>query len=159
MTRNYSDESELPTVLDRLLYRKPKADERRGRDSDLVLASIARDLEALLNSRCHEDTILADYAESCTSILNFGVPEFDQYGNLASTSEQNRLCKVMETSIRLFEPRLSGVSVRMIAPGKRDFTLRFRIEATIGALGEKEVFEAGLKRESNIVSVSSGVAA
>jgi len=159
MTRNYSHETESPTVLDRLLYRKPNADEQRGRDSDLVLASIARDLEALLNSRCHEDTILADYTESCSSILNFGVPEFDQYGNLASASEQNKLCKAIEGSIRLFEPRLSGVSVRMIASGKRDFTLRFRIEATIQAQGEKEVFEAGLKRNSNILSVSSGVAA
>jgi type VI secretion system lysozyme-like protein len=159
MTRYRQDEDQFPTVLDCLLYQKPKADGQYDRERDPFLASIARDLEALLNSRRRGELISGQYIEASTSILNFGVPEFDQYGNLSAASEQTRLCKTMEAAIRIFEPRLSRVSVRMIAPGKADSALRFRIDATIGELGEEGVFEAGLKRGSNAISVTAGGAA
>jgi type VI secretion system protein ImpF len=153
------DEDELPTVLDRLLYQRPKADDQYARDRDPLLTSIARDLEALLNTRRQEAAIPAEYAEVGTSILNFGVPEFDHYGSLATATEQTMLCKALEASIRLFEPRLNRVSVRLLPPGKQDNALRFRIEATIGTLGDMEIFEADLRRDSKTISVTSGGAA
>ena len=159
MTRFRQDDNELPTVLDCLLHQMLKADEQYDRERDPHLASIARDLEALLNSRRREEPTLQDYAETSTSILNFGVPEFDQYGNLSAASEQTRLCKTMEAAIQIFEPRLKRVSVRMIGPGKSDSPLRIRIDAIIGTLGEEGVFEVGLKGESNTVSVTVGGAA
>jgi len=156
MNRHRLDEDEFPTVLDCLLYQKLETDGQRARERDPFLASIVRDLETLLNCRRREEQIPEQYTEACKSILNFGVPEFDQYGSLATASEQTRLCRTIQAAIRIFEPRLSLVSVRMIDSGKSDSALRFRIDATISAFGEEEVFEAGIKRDSNTISVTSG---
>jgi type VI secretion system protein ImpF len=159
MTRYRQNEDEFPTVLDCLLYEKSEADGDHLRERDPLLASIARDLEALLNSRRREGQIPDQYVEARRSILTFGVPEFDQYGGLAAASERTRLCQTMETAIQIFEPRLTRVSVRMLDRVKSDNALRFRIEATIGQIDEEEVFEAGLKRDSNTISITHGGAA
>ncbi len=120
------------TVLERLMDEKRSAVEFGDRTGDPLHDSIARDLEMLLNSRRQEKLVPAEYTEACTSILNFGVPEFDQFGNLAAPPEQARLCRTLEAAIRLFEPRLRLISVRLVKPETRQSILRFRIEAIIG---------------------------
>jgi type VI secretion system lysozyme-like protein len=144
------------TVLERLMDEKRSAVEFGNRTGDPIHDSIARDLEMLLNSRRQEELVPAEYTQACTSILNFGVPEFDQFGNLAAPAEQARLCRTLEAAIRLFEPRLRLISVRLVKPETRQSLLRFRIEAIIAPLGEDWVFEAGLHRNSSAISVSAG---
>jgi|HubBroStandDraft_6_1064221.scaffolds.fasta_scaffold589188_2 type VI secretion system protein ImpF len=144
------------TVIERLLHRKSSVVEPGAEIGDPLRASILRDVEMLLNSRRPEKLIPEEYSEVAKSILNFGVPEFDQFGNLAAPSEQARLCKAFETAIQLFEPRLRNVKVSMIQPKKREGILRFRIEAVIGAMSEDLIFEAGVNRTSSEVSVSAG---
>jgi type VI secretion system protein ImpF len=153
----YPEETESSlTVLDRLLQQPPKAGDINIRSRSPLRDSIARDLEMLLNTRREETLVPAEYEEGSTSILNFGVPEFTRYGNLSSPIEQNKLCRSIEESIRMFEPRLRKVSVRLIEPEKRDAVLRFRLEATIEFLSEREVFELGFKRDTGVMSISEG---
>jgi type VI secretion system protein ImpF len=144
------------TVIERLLHRKSSVVELGAEIDDPLRDSILRDVEMLLNSRCPETLIPEEYTEVVKSILNFGVPEFDQFGNLAAPSEQARLCKAFETAIQLFEPRLRNVKVSMVHPKKREGILRFRIDAVIEAVSEDLVFEAGLNRTSSEVSVYAG---
>jgi type VI secretion system protein ImpF len=144
------------TVIERLLHRKSSVVELGAQIDDPLRDSILRDVEMLLNSRCPETLIPEEYTEVVKSILNFGVPEFDQFGNLAAPSKQARLCKAFETAIQLFEPRLRNVKVSMVHPKKREAILRFRIDAVIEAVSEDLVFEAGLNRTSSEVSVYAG---
>jgi type VI secretion system lysozyme-like protein len=144
------------TVLERLMDQKKSLVELDDRTGDPLHDSIARDLEMLLNTRRQEELVPAEYTEACTSILNFGVPEFDEFGKLAAPAEQARLCRTLEAAIRLFEHRLRLISVRMVKPETRQSLLRFRIEAVIASLGEDWVFEAGLHRNSNAILVSAG---
>lgn len=115
--------------------------------------AIARDLEVLLNCRRPANLVPEGYSELSTSIFNFGIPEFDQFGKLASLAEQNRLCSSFEAAIRLFEPRLRNVSVRLSQPGPGG-NLRFHIEAQIKSTGEGGIFEAGVQRNSTEISVT-----
>jgi predicted component of type VI protein secretion system len=62
----------------------------------------------------------------------------------------------MEESIRIFEPRLRKVSVRAVDLDNPKASVRFRLEATIEFLSEREVFEIGLKRDTGRMSVSAG---
>ena len=144
------------TVIERLLHRKSSVVELGAEVGDPLRDSILRDVEMLLNSRRPETLIPEEYTEVAKSILNFGVPEFDQFGNLAAPSEQARLCKAFETAIQLFEPRLRNVKVSMVQPKKREGILRFRIDAVIAAVGEDLVLEAGVNRTSSEVTLSRG---
>ena len=144
------------TVFERLLDRKLLGMEIGSRREDPLRDSIVSNLEMLLNTRRQADLVPAEYIEASTSVLNFGVPEFDQFGNLSAEAERNKLCKVLEATIRNFEPRLRRVSVRMIKSEQRESILRIRIQALIGPDGEEGVFEAGLKRRSGEISVTAG---
>jgi type VI secretion system protein ImpF len=144
------------TVLDRLLQPAFKSADARAGGADDILESIARDLEVLLNTQRPEEKVPPEYEESAISILNFGVPEFTSYDNLSSAIDQRKLCKAMEEAIRLFEPRLSKVSVRLAESKNNRTLLHFRLEATVEFLSEREVFELGFKRDSGKTSVLRG---
>ena len=155
MERNYADTDAAATVLDRLLQPTLKSADAGARGSNDVLESIARDVEVLLNTQRHDEKVPPEYEECAVSILNFGVPELTSYDNLSSAIDQKKLCKAMEEAIRIFEPRLRKVSVRLIEPKNNKALLRFRLEANVESLYEREVFEMGFKRDSGKTSVVS----
>lgn len=156
----YRDESEGMTVLDRLMWQPPRADDI-GSGGDPLIDSIANDLEALMNSRREDQAIPEEYPEVGASVLNFGMPALGRYGNLGTAAEQNRLCRAMEEAIRTFEPRLKRAQVRVAEPdtGQRS-VVRFRLEATIAGLGDetvqREIFELRLKPETGEMTVAAG---
>jgi len=145
-----------PTVLDLLLRPLSNAGEIAARSRNPQRDSIARDLEVLLNTRREEELIPPEYEEAAKSLLNFGLPEVASYGNLSSPIEQTKLCKAMEEAIRLFEPRLKKVSVRVSMNEKRSELLGIRIEGSIDSLGEREVFDLGFQRDSGRMSIEAG---
>jgi type VI secretion system lysozyme-like protein len=155
MLRYRDDDDGTMTVLDKL-FQPVKSGEIGTRSRNALRDSIARDLEMLLNTHRQDDFIPAEYVETIASIVTFGVPEFTAFGNLSSAIEQNKLCKAMEEAIRIYEPRLGKVSVRMAASEDRKALLRFRLEATIEFLSEREVFEMGFKRDTGEMTVLTG---
>jgi type VI secretion system protein ImpF len=122
----------ITSVFDRLTA--PAASGAIGSVQHGTLASlrnaVLRDLEHLLNTRREAELIPADYRESAASLLNYGLPDITMY-SLKSAAEQHRLRRSMEAALRLFEPRLSNISV--VVEGWHDArpVLRFRVEADL----------------------------
>ncbi len=73
--------------------------------------AVARDVEALLNSRAILDAdALKDYPYSQNSVLSYGIKDF--VGRVASNSEDQRLItRSLARTIEIHEPRLQQVRV------------------------------------------------
>ena len=144
----------IPTILDRLAPQEEKRGElgfRRHRGA--VEASIARDLEMLLNTRREEFLVPPEFEQTATSIVNFGVPDLTKCGSLRTAPEQAKLCRWIEEAIRNFEPRLRNVAVRVIDRENVTPVLRFRVEAKAEFASERIAFDLGLKRDSGELAI------
>jgi predicted component of type VI protein secretion system len=64
-----------------------------------------------------------------------------------------RLCRWIEEAIRIFEPRLRNVAVRVVDNENVTPVLRFRVEAKAEFLAERVAFEMGLKRDTGELAV------
>jgi type VI secretion system protein ImpF len=117
--------------------------------------SIARDLEMVLNTRREEFLVPAEFVETSSSIVNFGIPDLSTCGSLRSNAEQAKLCRWISEAINSFEPRLCNVSVQVIERENVAPVMRFRIEAKAELTAERISFELGLKRDSGRVNVLS----
>ena len=141
------------SILDRLTEKESPATswEEMGR----LEASLCEDLEALLNTRRAEQNFDPKFSEATNSLLNFGVADFTSY-NLKNAIEQERVRRSLERAIRLFEPRLTRVTVHMFEPNPAKPVLRFQIEAVLKAElpGEPVLFDVTLHRDSRRIAVS-----
>jgi type VI secretion system protein ImpF len=146
----------VPTMLDRLIAPLEGLDigARALDDEREVMASIARDLDALLNTRRQEFLVPADFEEVATSIVNFGIPDFTACANLRFTADQGKLSRWIEEAIRTYEPRLKNVSVKVLDKENVTSVLRFRIDAKLELTSERLAFDMGLKRDSGTFSVN-----
>jgi len=149
------DKAELVgSILDRLA---PQNDGRGSRSqADSLEDSILRDLEMLLNTRREEFLIPPEFEQTATSIVNFGVPDLAKCGSLRSGPEQAKLCRWIEDAIRIFEPRLCNVAVRVVDRENVNPILRFRVEGKAEFTARKVAFELGLKRDSGELAVLPG---
>ncbi|MEI6257699.1 MAG: type VI secretion system baseplate subunit TssE [Planctomycetota bacterium] len=148
----------LPSLLDRLLDDHPEESrEPAWRDVQVVRvlkASLCRDLQNLLNAHRLLAVIPEAYAELKTSLLNYGLPDL-QSMEVREDHDLGLLCRLIEESIQVFEPRLQGVRVRPVidAEGRKliDRRVRFEIEAVlvVEPLREPVLF-------SSLLDVSSG---
>jgi len=122
------------SVLDRLIGGPSEPGDsmssRRLHSVGGLKAAIWRDLSALLNTRRMEHPISPEFEQCNSSLLIFGLPDFSLL-SLRSPGDQRRLGLEIETAIRMFEPRLSGVSVTAEPRNELDSTLRFRVEALL----------------------------
>jgi len=147
----------MPTILDRLVPLDDAPNEigsRRHRGADDLADSIARDLHILLNTRREESLVPPEFEQSAKSILNFGVPDFAKCGSLKTAPEQQKLCRWIEEAIRIFEPRLRNISVRVLDPEHVNPVLRFRVEAKAEFASDRLAFDMGLKRDTGEVAVA-----
>ena len=123
-----------PSVLDRLI-----ASPRPGRASlesiglRELYASVARDLDWLLNTKRWLQEPLESFPEANESLLTYGLPDLSTY-SWRNRRDTDAICRLLEETIRRFEPRLRArtVQVKPLPPGDvDDFRLRFRIEAVL----------------------------
>lgn len=124
-----------PSVLDRLLDDHPQFSdeppEDRTQDIDQLKNSVARDLEALLNSRQESLTeVPEEWPELRTSLLTYGLPDFTGM-SLRNTNEHARIRRSLEQAVANFEPRLERVRVTIEAPVGALRLLHFRVEAML----------------------------
>jgi len=125
----------LPSVLDRLLDDDPGVSREppSARYSNVrkLKNSVARDLEAMLNTRQETLTELSsDFTETSRSLLTYGLPDFTAF-NLMSQTDRTRIRRALEQTIASFEPRLKRVRVNLEAPRQNDRSIRFRVEALL----------------------------
>lgn len=142
------------SLLDKLGVRE----DPRGSHStmDSIEDSIIRDLEMLLNTRREEFLIPPEFEQTSTSIVNFGIPDLAKCGSLRSGPEQTKLCRWIEEAIRIFEPRLCNVAVRVVDRENVNPVLRFRVEARAEFTARRVAFELGLKRDNGELAILPG---
>lgn len=122
------------SLLDRLTDLEPReaADPPLTRAASIrqLKTSLRRDLEWLFNTRANPDTPM-DLAEVVRSVYNYGLPDFTHL-SLGSNRDRTVLQKRMELAISYFEPRLTGITVRLLEnsyePGR---AIRFQIDGML----------------------------
>lgn len=122
-----------------------------------VKDSVARDLEALLNTRnVIPDRWLTKYPESRRSILAYGLNDVAGR-SLASADDRAFICKRLEKAIASNEPRLRQVRATLALEGKQPNCLHFTIHAMLVASSTVEPvnFDALLQPSSLHYTVSN----
>jgi type VI secretion system protein ImpF len=122
------------SVFDRLQDFEPDISHEppasRPKSLRLFKQNVRRDLEWLLNTRMIVGGIPDTLVELKKSLAAYGLPDFTA-ASASNISDQNRMRRLMEEAIAIFEPRLQdvNVSVEPVTIGER--ALRFRIDANL----------------------------
>lgn len=125
----------VPSLLDRLLDDEPGESKEPAWSQSLTVRqlerAVARDLEALLNTRRETlEELPDDFKEVTRSLVNYGLPDFTSF-SLAGPKDRARIQRALEEAIGYFEPRLQRVRVTLEAPKELDRALRFRVDALL----------------------------
>jgi type VI secretion system protein ImpF len=142
----------VPTILDRLLDDRPDEKWReplhnRFQNLRQLRQAVARDLEALLNTRREAlEELPLEFAEVRQSLLNYGLPDFTSFNPL-SEHDRHQIRRALEEVIALFEPRLTRVRVSLHPWYEHERALRFRVEALlrVDPAPEQVTFDAVLR--------------
>ncbi|MCZ2342106.1 MAG: type VI secretion system baseplate subunit TssE [Bacteroidales bacterium] len=147
----------LPSLMDRLTQPGALGASGHGNTLTLIIESVRRDVEALLNTRRNEDSELARYPELARSVFGLGMPELISRPALTSTDRQAIGRAIAETITR-YEPRLRDVRTILISPADSlERRLKFRIEGTLRVEPSPGVeFETILELSSGQTSVTTG---
>ncbi len=124
----------VPSLLDRLLDFEPRTaqDPPKSALKNLreIKQSLKRDLEWLLNTRCHFAELSEITEELKKSVLTYGIPDFTGI-SFRSHLEQNRLLKVVENAIRTYEPRLTNLKVSLEPFSETNKVIKLCIEGIL----------------------------
>jgi type VI secretion system protein ImpF len=124
----------VASVLDRLIDLEPRSHRdvlpTRAESVRELRRAVQRDLDDLLNSRNTFSDLSPDFAEAGQSVLTYGLPDFSAL-NISSPRDQNRLRLVVEATIRIFEPRLTGIVATLTPPTPADRSLRLHVDARL----------------------------
>lgn len=118
--------------------------------------AIARDLEALLNTRMAiVGDELAPFPECLDSIVNYGLIDVAAMC-LTNSDDQEKICRAVQSAIERHEPRLYAVRaslrVRGTSINRIDFVISARLRAQFA--GEAVQFDAVLKPSSQQYAIS-----
>lgn len=118
------------SILDRLIDYEPDVSrepvQNRLADFRQLMASVRRDLENLLNTKCFASPSAGEYEELQHSLYTYGLPDFTSQ-NTRSSMVRDGLRQEVETAIALFEPRLANVVVVTEQGAKEERSLNFKI--------------------------------
>ena len=118
--------------------------------------AVARDLEALLNTRAViDEALLEDYPECSRSILNYGLSDFADR-SLSSPSDRAHICACLEKVIACHEPRLRNVKALLEMRAGAVNRLDFSITGVLVASASQEAvnFDAVLQPSTLSYSIS-----
>lgn len=148
-----------PSLLDKLLgaINESSSAASPGIGLDQVKASVARDVEVLLNARPgHTPEHLSGHPQVAHSLLTFGLHDVSSC-SLASDRDRRRIAEAIACALRDHEPRLHDVHVAVrdnAAPGTAlCFTIQAFLQLTPSV--EPVAFDAVLQPGSNRYAVSS----
>lgn len=120
--------------------------------------AVARDLEALLNTRSSlPDGALKAWPECARSLVTYGLGDFADRC-LSSPSDRAAICASIETTIACHEPRLRKVRASLELGGDSVNRLNFSITAVLVASVSQEPvnFDAVLTPSTLQYSISKG---
>lgn len=139
----------VPGLLDRLMSDPMSAGGQR-QTAEQLKDSVARDLEALLNTRLAlPPHLLDDYPLARASVLDYGLADFAGMC-LSSSEDREAVCASIKRAIETHEPRLTDVSASFEPDDGSVNRLSFVITARLvtGAAGETVNFSAVLQPSS-----------
>ena len=145
-----------PSLFDKLFDDLPVGPARWRLSLEQLKDSVARDLEALLNTRSVFDEVLRQAFPLATrSVAGFGLADFSGL-SLASIHDRRRICTAIADSIAAHEWRLRDVSVELALHRNTVNALYFSINAVLFVRPAKEpvAFDALLQPTSLQYSVS-----
>lgn len=118
--------------------------------------AVARDLEALLNTRSAlSDDLLKPYPECSRSVVSYGLTDFADR-SLSSPADRAYVCTCLEQTIARHEPRLRNAKASLKVRDEMVNRLNFSITATLVATASQEPvnFDAVLQPSSLHYSIS-----
>jgi type VI secretion system protein ImpF len=105
-----------PSVLDRLIDDDPKSNVEpaltRSQSVRQFKTALRRDLEWLLNARRVITPVPDECAEVTRSVFTFGLPDITSMSKDSRESFE-RLARLIQSAIDVFEPRLTDVTVQL----------------------------------------------
>jgi type VI secretion system protein ImpF len=156
--------SSTPGLFDRLLDMPVRSGSgaagARAALEDLKDA-VARDLEALLNTRTAlDEDALKQYPECGRSILTYGLGDFAGL-SLSSPDDRAHICRCLESAIAQHEPRLRKVQAVLEPDGVEVNRLNFSIKALLVVSTSQEMvnFDAVLTPSSLRYSINKSAPA
>lgn len=151
MAKVRQDQPLVPSVLDRLIDEDPDNSREAPKSRHQVLRevklSVQRDLENLLNTRCRCMSPSDEDSEFKSSLIEYGIPDFAGT-NMGSSENRENVRRLVEDTVRRFEPRFKSVRVKLVENQDRaDRGLRLRIDALMHAepAPEPVVFDSQLE--------------
>jgi type VI secretion system protein ImpF len=149
-----------PGLFDRLLgmpIRGASGDAAPSRISlEELKDMVARDLEALLNTRLAlPDDLLKTYPECSRSVVSYGLNDFAAR-TLSSPADRAYICACLEKAIERHEPRLRNAKASLDVHDEMVNCLNFSITAMLVASTSEEAvnFDAVLQPSSLHYSIS-----
>ena len=144
-----------PALLDKLFVESRHNDKLSAHglirlSLDELKDSVARDLEALLNTRkIISENYLKRYPECAKSIISYGLTDIASL-SLASTDDRAFICRSLEQAIDRHEPRLKNVRASIDIENTAINRLNFAISAllVVNPVSEPVSFDAVLKTSS-----------
>ena len=113
--------------------------------------SVARDLTNLLNVRRSDLDIPEEFVNTRQSVAAYGVEDFT-----TAPMDREAIRRVVERTVRLFEPRLTRVQVTLIDSGDLKFSFRISGILRIDVGMEPVVYDADLPKDSRRFQVMPG---
>jgi type VI secretion system protein ImpF len=150
-----------PSFLDKLFDdepRTPVAPALRRLSLEELKLTVARDVEAILNTRIvHTDEELATWPECRRSVVTYGLRDFSGL-SLASHFDRALICRSIEQAISRHEPRLQQVKVTLELAQQSTNALFFAISALLVVYPAQEPvsFDALLQPSTLQYSVKRG---
>ena len=151
----------LPSVLDRLLDDHPESTSTAPLFFEVTdfKRALARDLEALLNTRIldHSD-LLEPYPLAGQTVINFGIPDLSGL-SLLNPDDREYLRERVRRAIECHEPRLTRVRITLELPRDGERLLRFRVDAVLKVHPHKPPvsFDATLQLSSNAYQITGAL--
>jgi type VI secretion system protein ImpF len=129
------NQSLVPSVLDRLMADDPSATRGVPASGHQILRdvkmAVCRDLENLLNTRWRCLSLRDDFEElKKQSLVNYGIPDISG-ASLGTVEGRDDFCRLLERTIRQYEPRFQTVKLTAQNPQPDDRIFRFRIDALL----------------------------
>lgn len=119
-------------LFDRLVDLHPEEDEGerplRILNRDQMRASVRRELERLLNTRC--SLPLHGLGEAERSVINYGIPDFSSL-SAQNADDHELIASIISKTIAAFEPRLRQVRVEVRPLDNDEGTLWLSIEGVM----------------------------
>lgn len=128
-------------LLERIPFWEKKPNRRAKEDPKRIMDSTLRHLQQILNTRRGNVPIAEDY----------GMPDFTNFRH-ADPDTLREFERAIRQTIQKYEPRLTGVRVRLLSQDEDLLSLRFQIVAMLATKDQKEpvLFESVVNSEGKI---------